>query len=308
MRIAIIGAGGVGAVFGAALQQAGAEVAFLARGANLQALQEQGLTIRDETGAVLFAGPVTATDDPAAIGPVGLVILTVKLWDLATAAAAARPLIGPGTLLLPLQNGVEAADIVATALPGPEVLGGVAHVSARIESPGVIRQTGALRRLTFGRRDGSMSDAVRALDRLCRAAGIEGGASDRIEVALWEKFAFLAAFAGVGAAARQPVGVIRSVRETRAVLVAAIAEIEAVGRARGVGLPADFAARILAALDERPPMIRTSMQQDLEAGGRLELPWLSGAVVRLGAAAGVPTPTHAALLGVLAPYVGGGPR
>lgn len=305
MQIAIIGAGGVGAVFGAALQQAGADIAFIARGAHLEALRTQGLTVRNETGATLFAAPVTASDHPAAIGPVDLVILTVKLWDLAAAAAAARPLVGPATAVLPLQNGVEAADIVAAALPGPEVLGGVAHVSARIEAPGVIRQTGALRRLTFGRRDGAMSDAVRALDGLCRAAGIEDGATDRVEAALWEKFGFLAAFAGVGAATRQPVGVIRAVPETRALLVAAIAEIEAVGRARGVALADDFAARILTAVDARPAMIRTSMQQDLDAGGRLELPWLSGAVVRLGAAAGVPTPAHAALLGVLAPYAEG---
>lgn len=305
MRIAIIGAGGVGAVFGAALQQAGADIAFIARGAHLQALQAQGLTLRDETGATLSSAPVTATDDPAAIGPVDLIILTVKLWDLATASAACRPLVGPGTLVLPLQNGVEAADTVAAALPGPEVLDGVAHVAARIEAPGVIRQTGTIRRLAFGHRDGSIGTTVQALDALCRAAEIGGGATDRIEAVLWEKFAFLAAAAGVGAATRQPFGVIRTVPETRALLTAAIAEIVALGRACGVALADDLAERTLAAFDRLPAVMRTSMQQDLEAGGRLELPWLSGAVVRLGVAAGVPTPAHAALLGALAPYIDG---
>ncbi|MDR6290401.1 MULTISPECIES: ketopantoate reductase family protein [Inquilinus] len=305
MRIAIIGAGGVGAVFGAALQQAGAEVAFVARGAHLQALQTRGLTIRDQAGATLSTGAVTAVDDPAAIGPVDLVILTVKLWDLAAAAAAIRPLIGPATLVLPLQNGVEAADIIAAALPGPEVLGGVAYVSARIEAPGVIRQTGTMRSLAFGHRNGSAGETVRALDALCRAAGIKGGASDRIEAVLWEKLTFLASVAGVGSATRQPIGVMRAVPETRALLAAAFAEIVAVGRARGVALAADLAERTMATVDGLPEVTRSSMQQDLEAGGRLELPWLSGAVVRLGAAAGVPTPAHAALLGVLAPYVEG---
>lgn len=307
MRIAIIGAGGVGAVFGAALQAAGAEVAFVARGAHLQALQAQGLTIHDQAGTVLSQGPVTAADDPAAIGPVDLVIPTVKLWDLAKAAAAARPLVGPATLVLPLQNGVEAADIVAAALPGPEVLGGVAQVSARIEAPGVIRQNGSLRSLAFGHRDGRPDARVAVLDALCRAAGIAGGATDRIETVLWEKFAFLASMAGVGAATRQPIGVTRAVPETRRVLIAAVAEIAAVGRARGVALPDDFVGQITTMIDTRLETTRSSMQQDLEAGSRLELPWLSGAVVRLGAAAGVETPVHAALLGVLAPYAEGRP-
>ena len=305
MRIAVIGAGGVGGVFGAALLRGGADVVFVARGAHLAALQRDGLRIESGAGEVRFAGPVSAAADPREVGPVDVIIFAVKLWDLAAAAAAARPLVGPSTFVVALQNGVEAADIVASALPGTTVLDGIAFVAARIDAPGIIRQTGTMATMTFGPRRGPITDPMRELERLARAGGMTGGTTERVEVLLWEKLVFLASISGVGAAARQPIGVIRARPETRALLRTAIAEVTAVGQAREVPLEADLVERTLATVDGLPAETRSSMHQDLEAGGRLELPWLSGAVVRLGREAGVPTPVHATLLGVLSPYVDG---
>jgi 2-dehydropantoate 2-reductase len=306
MRIVVVGAGGVGAVFGTRLAAAGADVAYLARGRHLEAMRREGLRVIED-GRVVADGPVTAAEAPAQLGRADVVLLTVKLWDLAPASHAVGPLVGSDTLVVTLQNGVDAAGIVRALMPGTTVLSGVAHVAARIAAPGVVHKTGALQRFMLGREDGKSGDRLEKLDSLIRASGLEGGVTDRIGLALWQKFVFLATVSAVTAATRLPIGLVRQVPETRRLLERGAGEVAALGRARGIPLSPDTVPRIVAAIDALDPAMRTSMQQDLESGGRLELPWLSGAVVRMAAEAGVPVPVHEALLGILAPYVDGRP-
>lgn len=291
MRIAVLGAGGVGGYFGARLAAAGEEVAFLARGAHLRALRERGLRLESGLGD-LHLLPVTASDDPAAIGPVDLVLFAVKLWDTGTAAAAARPLLGPETAVVTFQNGVESLEVLGRVLGPERVLGGATFIAAVIAEPGVIRHTGTMARLIFGAPDGTVPPAARALLAACRRAGIDAALSDRIVAAIWEKFIFLSAFSGITTLTRHPAGPIRSHPETRALLIDAMEETAAVARALGIAIADDIVARHTALFDGLPGETKSSMLQDLERGGRLELPWLSGAVVRLGARCGVATPIH----------------
>lgn len=304
MRIAVLGAGGVGGYFGGRLAAAGEDVAFLARGAHLRALRERGLRIASARGD-LDLRPVVATDDPAEIGPVDLVLFAVKLWDTETAAAAARPLLGPGTAVVTVQNGVESVETLGRALGPERVLGGTTYISVVIESPGVIRHTGSLARLIFGAPDGRPSPPAEALLAACRRAGIDAELSPRIVEAIWEKFIFLAAFSGITALTRRPIGEIRERPELRGLMVEAIGETAAVARAAGIAVPRDIVQRHTARFESMPPETKSSMLQDLERGGRLELPWLSGAVIRLGERYGVATPVHRLVAEALRLHVGG---
>ena len=303
MRIAIIGAGGVGGYFGARLQAAGSDVAFVARGQHLDALKATGLRLQSPRGD-LHLRRVTATDNPATIGPTDVVLVTVKMYDLETAAATLEPLVGPNTAVVTLQNGVEAVDMVAERVGRTHVVGGVAYVAAVIAEPGLIRHT-SLDSLIFGELDGHHSDRLADLEAACQRAGFSARVSDQIEVDLWAKFARLSVFSGMTAVTRSPMGVLRSDPELRAMLVAACEETIRVGRARGVALPDRLMGEILQMVDGLPPHAKASMLEDLERGRRLELPWLSGAVVRLGLATGVATPIHAFIATVLKPHVNG---
>jgi len=304
MKFAVFGAGGVGGYFGARLAQAGHEVHFVARGAHLDAIRKNGLKLESAAGDALVS-PARATADPASIGPVDCVLMCVKLWDLDRAAAAAKPLVAGGGCVLPLQNGVDAAERCAAALGAGKVLGGTAHVATVIAAPGVIRHTGTMAKLQFGELDGRLTPRIERLARACKDAGIDATVPASIVAQLWMKFVFLATAAGWTALARRPMGVIRSDPEMRAGVIAAFAEVAAVGRAAGVRLPQDAEAQALAILDRVPAEMQTSMQHDLEAGNRLELPWLSGAVARLGRAHGVPTPVHDTIYAALKPYADG---
>lgn len=303
MRIAIIGAGGVGGYFGARLQTSGADVAFVARGAHLHALNTTGLRLLSPKGD-LHLSRVAATDSPNTIGPVDVVLVTVKMYDLETAAAALAPLVGANTAVITLQNGVEAVDIVGQHVGRAHVVGGVAYVAAVIDAPGVIRHT-SLDSLIFGELDGHRSQRLTTFEAACRGAGFGARVSEQIEVDLWAKFARLSVFSGMTAVTRSPMGILRSDPELRAMLVAACEETIAVGRARGVKLPDTLMGEILQMVDGLPSHAKASMLEDLERGRRLELPWLSGAVVRLGRAAGVATPIHAFIATVLKPLVNG---
>jgi 2-dehydropantoate 2-reductase len=303
VRIAIIGSGGVGGYFGARLQASGANVAFVARGQHLEAVRTTGLRVHSPRGN-LHLREVTATDSPAAIGPVDIVLVTVKMYDLEATAASLKPLVGPDTAVVTLQNGVEAVDIVATHVGRPHVVGGVAYVAAVIAEPGLIRHT-SLESLIFGELDGHRSDRLEQLEKACQRAGFSGRVTDRIEVDLWAKFARLSVFSGMTSVTRSTMGVLRSDPELRAMLMSACEETIRVGRARGVPLPDTLMGEILQMVDGLPPHAKASMLEDLERGKRLELPWLSGAVVRLGKAAGVPTPIHSFIATVLKPHVNG---
>jgi 2-dehydropantoate 2-reductase len=305
MRIAVIGAGGVGGYFGGRLAQAGADVTLVARGAHRAAIAAEGLRLVSPQGDAVV--PLAVVDDPAAIGPVDVAIVAVKLWDTAAALARIGPLLGPDTAVMSLQNGVGKDDALRVAVGAEHVVGGLCYVAAVIERPGVIRQTGSMQRIVVAEYGGRESARLEPFVAACRAAGIDAALAPDIERALWEKFVFLTGLSGATCAIRQPVGVIRAEPRARALLEALFRETVAVGRARGVNLDPDYAADRLAFCDALPPATTSSMHGDLERGNRLELPWLQGALAELGRAANVPTPATDFVLDVLAVYAGGTP-
>jgi len=307
MRIAVIGAGGVGGAFGAALAKAGAEVTFLARGVHLTAMQTSGLKVLGPRGDVHLSR-VRATNEPASIGTVDVVLFCVKLWDVESAGAAIRPLVGPTTAVIPLQNGIDASDRLIPILGKEAVMGGVAMISGTIAEPGVIRQTGTFMRLVFGELDGRSHQRGAAFHSLCQSAGFDSVNSNTILTALWEKFVLLATNSSVVALTRLPFGKLRDDPEVFALFQQGVAEVAAVGRAAGVDLPVDIETRTLEVIRNAPPELLPSMAVDLLRGNRLELPWLGGKVVALGRKLGVPTPTHETMYAALKPYTNGAPR
>jgi 2-dehydropantoate 2-reductase len=304
MRIAVIGAGGVGGAFGAALANAGADVTFVARGVHLKAIRENGLRVEGGRGQTLIK-PAQATDEPATIGPVDFVMFCVKLWDVETAGAAIKPLIGPVTAVIPLQNGIDSAERLIPILGARAVMGGVAQISATIAEPGVIRQTGTFMRLIFGELEGGKSARGEAFLALCQKAGFDATHSDQIMTELWMKFILLATNAAITAATRTPVGILRDDPEIFPLFGRASAEVAAVARASGVRIPDDAEQTVVAFTRNAPPAMMASMAHDLIRGNRIELPWLSGKVVALGRELGVPTPVHEILYAVLKPFTEG---
>ena len=306
MRIAVVGAGGVGGAFGAALAQAGADVTFIARGAHLQAMRAQGLRVTGPRGDV-HVQPCQATDDPAGVGVVDVVLFCVKLWDVESAGAAIKSLVGPGTAVIPLQNGIDAAERLVPILGSDAVMGGVAQISATIERPGVIRQTGTFMKLVFGELDGRMSERGAAFQSMCRKAGFDAVVTDTIQTALWEKFVLLAVNSSVVSLIRLPFGKLREDEDVMALFSASFAEVIALGRALGVKLPPDLQARMEKATLNFPPAMMPSMAVDLLRGNRLELPWLGGKVVALGKQLGIPTPVFSVMVAALKLYAHGTP-
>jgi 2-dehydropantoate 2-reductase len=306
MRIAVIGAGGVGGAFGAALASAGGDVTFVARGAHLAAMRADGLRVESERGNT-HLNPMQATDDPASIGPVDVVLFCVKLWDVESAGEAIRPLVGPDTAVIPLQNGIDAGDRLAPILGAGAIMGGTVAISATIASPGVIRQTGTFMAMAFGERGGGPSPRGERLLALCRKAGFDATLSPNIDIPIWEKFVLLTGMSGCTAITRLPVGQWRDDPDMLALYENVMRETAAVGRARGVPLPEDAVDRPLAQIQRQPPGLRASMAVDLMRGNRLELPWLAGKVVALGRDYGIPTPGNAAIFAALKPYANGAP-
>jgi 2-dehydropantoate 2-reductase len=305
MKIAVIGAGGVGGYFGGRLAAAGEDVHFVARGAHLHTLHTSGLRIQSPKGDAQVAR-VNATDDPRTIGNVDAVLFTVKMYDLETAAVLLPPLLGSHTVVIAFQNGVEAVDMLARHIPIRHVAGGVAYVAAVISEPGVIKHT-AFETLIFGELDGSRSHRLTHLAEAGTRAGFKARVSDAIELDLWSKFTRLTVFSGMTALTRSPLGVVRNDPELLEMMQAAIEEGIRVGRARGVPLPEPLTTEIMQMVATMPPQSKSSMLEDLERGKRLELPWLSGAIVRLGREAGVPTPIHKFIATALKPFVNGPP-
>ncbi|HVC21426.1 MAG TPA: 2-dehydropantoate 2-reductase [Vicinamibacterales bacterium] len=301
MRIAVVGAGAIGRFFGAQLARSGEEVTFVARGETLRALQADGLRLDTPEGA-FDVGPVRATDDAASVGPVDAIILGVKAWQVPEAARAARPMVGPGTVVLPLQNGVEAADQAAAEVGRDHVLGGLCHVIAVAAGPAGVRvQAGLQPTVTFAELDNRPSGRVDRLREVLGRAGVKAIVPADIQAALWSKFLFIAAFGGVGAVTRAPIGVVRQMPGTRQMLVQAMEEIAAVARARGVALDPEAVTAAMARLDGLAPASTPSMQRDIMDGRPSELDSQNGAVVRLGGQAGVHTPLHRFLYHALQP-------
>jgi 2-dehydropantoate 2-reductase len=301
VRIAVFGSGGVGGYFGGRLAQAGESVVFVARGAHKDALLADGLRVESVAGDFQVA-KVDVTDDPSAVGPVDAVLLAVKAWQVKDAARALLPLLGPETFVVPLQNGVEAADEVTEVVGSRHVVGGLCRIVSYVAAPGVVRHAGVPPRIELGERDGTRSERVsRLAHAFSQAQGVSVDVPDDIEAAVWEKFLFIAPFSGVGAVTRVPAGELRREPETRWMLEQAMSEIEAVASARGIAVRADVVPRCLGIVDSLPEDATASMQRDILEGRPSELEYQNGAVVRLGRAAGVPVPVHACLYASLLP-------
>jgi 2-dehydropantoate 2-reductase len=307
MRIAVMGTGGVGGYFGARLAHAGHDVAFVARGRHLAAIRARGLRVTSALGDVHLPAPVAA-DDPSTLPPADVVLFAVKLWDTESAATQAKPLLADGGVIVPFQNGVESIERIGAVVGPAQVMGGVAYIAATIGEPGVIVHTGTMAKLRFGAVLPSQQRAADALADACKASTIDGEAVADIRLVLWQKFGFLAAFSGVTAVARQPLGVVRADPDLRAALEAAIREVWQVGRAKGIALADDFVARQMQFADGLPAEMRASMLHDLVAGNRLEAPWLSGAVARMANETRIAAPVNATLYAALKPYCAGAAR
>jgi 2-dehydropantoate 2-reductase len=300
MRVAVYGTGGAGGFFGGKLAAAGEMVSFIARGEHLKAIKSDGLRIETPQGE-LHIRPEGATDDPAAVGPVDVVLVAVKAWQVEGAGEAIRPMIGPETFVVPLQNGVEARGQLAGVLGEAHVVGGLCGTLSWIVEPGRIRNIGATNFIRFGEIDHRRSDRVERLRQAFARTSVTVEVPADIEKAVWDKFVLISSFGGVGTIARAPIGVVRTMPETRQLLQDCAAEVVAVARARNVALAETAVADTMAFLDRFAPEGTTSMQRDIGQGRRSELEAWNGAVVRLGREAGVPTPLNAFIYHALLP-------
>ena len=302
MRIAVVGAGGTGGYFGGRLAEAGEDVVFLARGAHLEAIRKNGLTVESIAGNFKIS-PAQATDDPAKVGAADVAIVAVKAWQVPEAARAVKVFLKPDGVAIPLQNGVEAPDQLAAELGGERALGGLCKIVAFIAGPGVVRHAGVEPSLAFGERNGTASERVERLRELFRKArGVTVEAPADIRVALWQKFVFIAAFSGVGSVTRSSAGAIRNTPETFRLLRECMRETQAVGLARGVPLASDTFEKTLKFFQEMLPDDATSsMQRDVAEGRPSELENQNGALVRLGREMGVPVPVNEFLYAALLP-------
>ena len=299
MRIAAMAAGAVGGYFGARMAAAGHDVWFIARGAHGEAIRKNGLTIESVHGDLHLDKP-NVTDDPKAAGPVDIVLFAVKLWDTEKAAEAARPLVGPDSRLITLQNGIDSVERIAPIIGADQTVGGAAYIATTIAAPGVIRHSSNFAMMRFGRADRKPDTALQAFADAAKAAKLDVALSPDIERELWEKFIFLTAMSGSTAALRSPIGPIRADPELRGFFRALMEEAFAIGKARGVALdPTYLEKRMDFLMNKVEPGMKASMAHDLERGNRIELDWLSGKVRALGRELGIPTPASDTVCTVL---------
>src|SRR5262245_37789887 len=291
MRIVVFGTGGAGGYFGAQLTRAEDDVIFIARGDHLSAIRTHGLCIETPAGEIVFR-PALATDDPTGIGKADVVLLGVKAWQVTEAAEAIRPMMGSDTFVVPLQNGVEAPSQLAAALGAEHVLGGLCGTFSWVTAPGRIRSVGAGNYIKFAELDNRPSDRVEQLRRLFELAGANVEVPSDIHKALWEKFLLVTSFGGVGAVTRAPIGIIRTIPQTRRFLEQCMQEVLAVARARRVALADTVVADTMTIVDSLAAKGTTSLQRDIADGKPSELEFWNGAVVRLSRDAEVATPLH----------------
>ena len=306
MRIAVMAAGAVGGYFGGRLAAAGHEVIFFARGAHLEAIRKNGLRVESVHGNFHLPHAI-ATDTAAGLAPVDVVLFAVKLWDSERAAETLKPLVGPQTRVITVQNGIDSVERIEPILGRGRVVGGLAQIATVIAAPGVISHTSQFHLLRFGHADGHADPVLDALVEAGKAAGIDIALSDNIVRDLWSKFIVLVGLSSITAATRRPIGETRDDPDIRPFLRAIVQEVVAVGRASGVPLDASFDEKGVAFADAAPAGMKASMAHDLERGNRLELDWLAGKVVELGRKLRVPTPANAAIYAVLKPWRMGTP-
>lgn len=295
-------AGGVGGYFGARLAQAGEQVSFIARGRHLEALRSQGLTVKSSLGDAQLK--VRAFQDPREAGEADVIMFAVKLWDTEGAAEQLRPVL-KGGVVIPFQNGVESIERLGRVLGPERVMGGSAYIATRIAAPGVIEHTGTMARLRFGPVMESQRAPAEAFFKACKGAGLNAELTEDIVLVNWEKFAFLVAVSSTTALARAPLGVVRTDPDLRWMFEEAMRETWTLARRRGVKLPDDFIDKQMAFLDTLPAEMRASMLHDLEAGNRLEAPWLCGAVARMASEAGLEAPVNRTVYAALKPFLNG---
>ena len=301
MKIAIIGTGGVGGYYGGLLAYQGEEVTFLARGAHLEAIREHGLQIKSIHGDVHIV-PAKATDDPNQIGQIDLALFCVKTYDTEQLAQEIIPILGNNTVVLSLQNGIDAAERIGRTVGMKHMLAGATWISSAVEAPGVIRQVSQFRRMVLGELNGSLTPRLRAIYTAFQNTGITVEMAEDIQKVLWTKFVFISAASSVGSLTRLPIGDYRSVPETRSLIILLMKEVEAVARAQGVALDVDVVEKSLDFVDQVAPQIKASMQIDVELGRRSEIESMIGVIGRKGRLASIATPVadmiYAALLPV----------
>ncbi len=292
MRIAAMAAGAVGAYFGARMQAAGHEVFYIARGAHREAIEKNGLTIESVHGN-LHLPKVNVTDDPGKVGPVDVVLFAVKLWDTEKAAEQSKPLLGPNTRVVTLQNGVDSYERIAPIVGAERAIPGVTYVVTVIDKPGVIKQASQFQRIICGTHDGRADAPLQAFVDAAKAAKIDIALSDNIARDRWHKFIFLSATSGATAVTRSTMGPILADADMRALFRNIMAETCAVGRAKGVALEDGLVDNFMTMADHNvPPDMKASMANDLDRGNRLELDWLAGKVAQLGKELNVATPVN----------------
>jgi 2-dehydropantoate 2-reductase len=306
MRIAAMAAGAVGAYFGGRLQAAGHDVAMIARRAHLDALRQHGLKIESVHGD-LHLPKVNATDDPRQVGPVDVVLFAVKLWDTETAAELAKPMVGPDTRVITLQNGVDSYERVSAILGKEQTVCGTAYIAAVLGGPGVMRHTSKFATMRVGRMDGKPDLKLAAFVEAAKAAGLDIQPQDDMNRERWQKFVFLSSMAGANCMTRQPIGKVMADPDTRAFYRKLMEECLAVGQKSGAKVPSAWVDDRMTFSDSAPPGMKASMFHDLEAGNRLELDWLTGKVVSLGRELGVPTPASDAVYAAVKLYRMGRP-
>lgn len=289
MKIAIMGTGGVGAYYGGLLAQTGQDVTFIARGTHLQAIRDKGLHVKSVHGD-FSVSPARATDKPSDVGPVDMILFTTKTYQTDEAVKLIKPMIGKDTVVIPLQNGIDAADRIGAVVGMEHILGGVTWLSAAIEAPGVIGQYSQFRRIALGEFSGQTTHRLNAIHDALQASGATVEVSDNILKILWTKFVFISSVSAMGSLTRVTFGEYRSVPEARAVLTEALGEVVAVAQARGVSLDPDIVDKTLAFIDGSTPGIKPSMQRDVESGKPSELESMIGIIVRMGTEHNVPTP------------------
>jgi 2-dehydropantoate 2-reductase len=302
MRIAAMAAGGVGGYYGARLAAAGHDVFFITRGAHREAMEKNGLTLERPEGNVHIPNP-NVTDDPRKVGPVDIVLFAVKLWDTESAAQLTRPMVGPHTRVITLQNGIDSYERVAPIVGAENTVPGVTYVATVIDRPGVIRQDGTFQSVIFGRIDGRPDDGLRRFAEAAKAAGINATVSDDIQRDRWHKFIFLTATSGATAVTRTTMGPILADPDTRAMFLNIMRETLKVGQAKGVEIPDSYLDQRMEFADKSVPAnMKASMANDLDRGNRLELDWLAGTVSRLGKELNVPTPVNDTVYAALKSY------
>ncbi len=300
MKIAIVGTGGVGGYYGALLARAGQDVTFIARGAHLQAIRQKGLQVKSVLGDFLIS-PAKATDKPAEVGPVDLILFTTKSYQTDDAVAVMMPLVGKDTVVVPFQNGIDALERIGLTVGMEHMICGATWIYAEVEAPGVIKHSSQFHRIAIGEPGGKETQRLKAIFDVLKSSGATVETSSDIQKVLWTKFIFISAISAIGCLTRLATAEYRGVPEARALLKAAVAEVAAVGRSRGVALDTDVVEKTMAFIDAGATGMKPSMQRDVESGKRSELESMIGVVVRMGELQNVPVPVMGFAYAILKP-------